>query len=155
MIPKENENKIIAIVENILDEMDMRLYDIHFNHVSLMIRIFIDRESGSITIADCKKVSQKIMTIIERDEALPGSYALEVSSPGVERQLKRPDHFEWAVGKMIEVSAGKAKIRGYLRDSRPKGIVIATDDGEQFIEFVTIIKAKVVEDLVYDKRRRK
>jgi ribosome maturation factor RimP len=153
MIPRQIEQQITAVVEDVLDELDMRLYDIHFNHVSMMLRIFIDRESGGITIADCKKASQKIMNALDRDEELPGSYALEVSSPGIERQLTQPKHFEWAVGKLIEVSAGKEKIRGFLRDSRQKGIVIATDDGEQFIEFISIVKAKVVEDLVYGKRR--
>ena len=153
MIPRQIEQKITAVVENVLDELDMRLYDIHFNHVSMMLRIFIDRGSGSITIADCKKASQKIMSALDRDEELPGSYALEVSSPGIERHLKQPKHFEWAVGKLIEVSVEKEKIRGFLRDSRLKGIVIATDNGEQFIEFISIVKAKVVEDLVYGKRR--
>ena len=153
MIPKQIEQRISAAVEDVLDELDMRLYDIQFNHVSMMIRIFIDRGSGSVTIADCKKVSKKIMSVLDRDEELPGSYALEVSSPGIERQLKHPKHFEWAVGNMIEVSVGKKKIRGFLRDSRPRGIVVATDGGEQFIEFISIVKAKVVEDLVYGKRR--
>jgi ribosome maturation factor RimP len=153
MIPKEIESKIITVVENVLDELDMRLYDIQFNHVTLMIRIFIDRESGDVTINDCKRVSQKLMSTIARDEELPDSYALEVSSPGIGRHLKRPDHYEWAVGKMIEVNVGKEQIRGFLRDSRPTGIVVATDNGEQFIEFVAIVKAKVVEDLAYGKRR--
>jgi len=153
MIHKENEPKIIDIVQDVLDEMGMRLYDIQFNHVTMMIRVFIDQEAGSITITDCKRVNQKILSALAGDEGIRSVYSLEVSSPGIERQLKRPDHYEWAVGKMIEVSVGKDKIRGYLRDSRPKGIVMATDSGEQFIEFISIVKAKVVEDLAYGKRR--
>lgn len=150
---KDREQQITEIVKEVLDELGLRLYDIHFNHITMMIRVFIDRECGSITIADCKKVNQKVLSALDRDEAMRAVYSLEVSSPGIERQLKRPEHFEWAVGKMIELSVGKEKIRGYLRDAGPDGIVVATDSGEQFIEFVSIMKANVVEEVAYGKRR--
>jgi ribosome maturation factor RimP len=149
----QNEQQVISTIHGVLDSLNMRLYDIHFNHVAKMIRIFIDRESGSITIADCKKANQLIMSVLDQTEGIRASYSLEVSSPGIERSLKRPEHFAWAVGKTIYVYTGKDKIKGYLRDTHPDGIVVATQDGEQFIRFNAIVKANVVEDLVYDKRR--
>jgi ribosome maturation factor RimP len=151
MIDRKNEEHVIEIVQRVLDELDMRLYDIQFNHVNMTIRIFIDRESGSVTIADCKKANQMIMSALNDTANVPRSYSLEVSSPGVERPLKRPEHFMWAVGKTIEVDIDKSKVRGYLRDTRPRGIVVATEEGEQFIDYGSIVKAKVVEDLVYGK----
>lgn len=149
----QNEQQVISTIQGVLDPLDMRLYDIHFNHVAKMIRVFIDRESGSITIADCKKANQSIMSALDQIEGIRASYSLEVSSPGIGRPLKRPEHFTWAVGKTIYVDAGKDKIKGYLRETHPDGIVVATQDGEQFIRFNTIVKANVVEDLAYDRRR--
>lgn len=149
----QNEQQVIGTIQSVLDSLNMRLYDIQFNHVTRMIRIFIDRESGSVTIADCRKANQLIMSTLVQTEGIGATYSLEVSSPGIERQLKRPEHFAWAVGKTIYVDTGKGKIKGYLRDTHPDGVVVATQDGEQFVQFNTIVKANVVEDLVYGKRK--
>jgi ribosome maturation factor RimP len=149
----QNEQQVIEIIQDILDTLGMRLYDIRFNHVANMIRIFIDRASGSITIADCKKANQLIMNALNHTEGVGSLYSLEVSSPGIERPLKRHEHFLWAVGKTIYVDAGEYKIQGYLRDTHPDGIIVATGDGEKFINYRTIVKANVVEDQVYGKRR--
>jgi len=83
--------KISNIIKNILDDLGLRLYDVHFNQVSKTLRVFIDRKDGVITVTDCKKVSTIISKEIDEEEIMTFPYTLEVSSPGIERPLKRPD----------------------------------------------------------------
>ncbi len=145
--------KISTIIENTLDDLGLRLYDLHFNHVSKTLRVFIDRKDGVITVTDCKKVSNIISKEIDEEEIMAFSYTLEVSSPGIERPLKRPEHYLWAMGKLVEIDTRDKKIRGYIRHTERDGVIVATDHGENVISYASIVNAKVVGDVEYDKRR--
>jgi ribosome maturation factor RimP len=57
-----------------------------------LLRLFIDREP-SVTLADCELVSQQIGAFLDVEDPLPGRYVLEVSSPGLDRRLRTPEHF--------------------------------------------------------------
>ncbi len=148
----KNLDKISQEIKDILEEMGLRLYDLHFNEVSKTLRVFIDRAEGAVTVADCRKVSTMISERFRSADFIPYSYTLEVSSPGIERPLKRPEHFLWAIGKMIEIECKGNKLRGYLRKTDGRGIVIASEQGEQSMPYKKIDKAKVVEELAYDRR---
>jgi len=145
--------KISNIIKNILDDLGLRLYDVHFNQVSKTLRVFIDRKDGVITVTDCKKVSTIISKEIDEEEIMTFPYTLEVSSPGIERPLKRPEHYLWAMGKLVEIDTGDKKIKGYIRNTEEDGVIVATDRGENVISYASIVKAKVVEDVEYGKRR--
>ena len=68
-----------------------------------LLRIYIDKPQG-VSHADCELISQNVGTILDVEDVIPGdSYTLEVSSPGVERKLKKPQDFERFVGKKIKV----------------------------------------------------
>ena len=146
-------DRVTSIVQNILDNFGMRLYDLQCNEVSHIIRVFIDRKEGGITVKDCKNVSPIISKALDEAEVVTYTYTLEVSSPGIDRHLKHPEHYQWAVGKLIELDVGSKKIKGYLRSTAQDGIVIATDQGENHIPYTSIVKAKVAEELEYGKRR--
>lgn len=149
----EHMERITEIVSDVLDRFGFRLYDLHFNDVTRLLRVFIDKEEGGITIQDCKNVSRHILRALDSDDIFEGQYTLEVSSPGVERVLKRKEHYVWAIGKFIEVDCGAKKLRGYLRHAHSSHIIVATDLGENTIPYKSIVKAKVVEELEYGKRR--
>ncbi len=146
-------DKISSIIRNVLDDLGLRFYDMHFNKVSKMLRVFIDRDKGAITVEDCRKVSKLISRKIDSDQIIIFPYTLEVSSPGIERSLKRPEHYQWAAGKLVEIDVGERKIKGYIRDTEKDGVIVATDVGENLVPYSSIVKAKVVEDLEYGKRR--
>jgi ribosome maturation factor RimP len=148
-----DEKEVAKEIQNIINEEGYRFYDMHYNKVSQILRVFIDRANGDITVSDCKKVSNSIRKKIADTDLLLGEFALEVSSPGVERSLKRPEHYEWAKGKLIELDIGTKKIRGYIRDIKKKGVVIASEHSEDLIPYASIEKAKVVEEIQYGKRR--
>lgn len=144
---------ITELIRGILDDLHLRLYDITYNEVSRTLRVFIDREGDSVSIADCQKVSTQIGRALDSSDAVIGSYVLEVSSPGVDRSLKHVDHYKWAIGKLVEIDLKDKKIKGYLRSADDQGITVATDKGEHGVAYASIIKGRVLEELEYDKRR--
>src|SRR5258705_14007763 len=84
-----------------------------------VVRISLDRPTG-VTIADCAYWNKKIGRYLEAENVVPGSYVLEVGSPGIERSLSRPEHFARFVGGSVEVKLhdlhqGRRTFRGELR----------------------------------------
>jgi ribosome maturation factor RimP len=67
-----------------------------------LLRIFIDKPAG-VTHADCELVSQQVGTILDVEDVVPGQYTLEVSSPGVERKLLKPQDYERFQGKKAKI----------------------------------------------------
>ncbi|HYY70436.1 MAG TPA: ribosome maturation factor RimP, partial [Terriglobales bacterium] len=69
-----------------------------------MLRVFIDK-AGGVTHADCEAVSRELGTILDVEDAVPGgSYTLEVSSPGLDRKLNRPEDFARFVGRRVKLT---------------------------------------------------
>jgi ribosome maturation factor RimP len=68
-----------------------------------MLRIFIDKAAG-VTHEDCVSVSREVSTILDVEDAIPGSYTLEVSSPGLDRKLFRPKDYERFTGSLIKLT---------------------------------------------------
>ena len=73
-------------------------------------------------------------------------YTLEVSSPGVERILKKPEHYAWAIGNVVEIDTGQEKIKGYLRGTKKNGVIVASGKDERTIPYASIKRANVVEE---------
>lgn len=146
-------SKIETLVKKIIEPMNFRFYDIQFNDVSKTLRIFIDHEQSAVTIKDCEKISNAISEEMDRENLIDFHYTLEVSSPGIERHLKRPQHFQWARGKKAEILLKDQRIIGYIRDADEDSVTIAQDLKEIVIQFPKIIKAKIIEELNYGKRR--
>ncbi len=145
--------KIESVLKEIVEPMDFRIYDLQFNEVSRTLKIFIDREQGSVTIKDCEKVSSALSDILDNSDIIDFQYTLEVSSPGIERHLTRPEHFQWARGKMAVITLKNKKIKGYIRAADEHAVRIAQGAEEMVIKFDEIIKAKVTEEIDYGKRR--
>lgn len=101
----EIEYKVKELVEPILDEMGLELYDVNFHLAGKrsILRIFIDRVDGNVTIDDCAKVSQELSAILDVEDPIPTSYVLEVSSPGATRRLKNEHDFKRSIGKTVLV----------------------------------------------------
>jgi ribosome maturation factor RimP len=143
---------ITQTVKGILQDRDLRLYDLDFNEVAKILRVYIDKEGG-VTISDCQRISSALSQELDKLDLINYKYTLEVSSPGINRLLKRPEHYRWALGKQVEIDLAAEKIKGYLRDVDENGILVASPAGERTIPFPAISKAKVMEEIQYDKRR--
>jgi ribosome maturation factor RimP len=97
--------KIREIAERVAGREGMEIVDVQLlgGGASRVLRIVIDKPQG-VSHADCEFISQNVGTILDVEDAVPGgSYTLEVSSPGVERRLSRPQEFERFSGRKIKV----------------------------------------------------
>lgn len=143
--------KISEVIKEVIHNMGMRYYDLEYNTVSRTLRVYIDKEKGGVTIQDCQKASNALSRALDSSEMLDIRYTLEVSSPGIERMLKRPEHFVWALGNPVEIDTDAERMRGYLRNASEAGIVIAIGTDERTIPYGSIKKARVIEETRHDK----
>ena len=106
---EEYEIKTEQLLEPILKEFQFELYDVEFvkEAGTFYLRAFIDKEDG-ITINDCEMVSRRLSDLLDQKDFIPDSYILEVSSPGLGRQLKKDKHLEKSIGEEVELKLFKA-----------------------------------------------
>jgi ribosome maturation factor RimP len=76
-------SEVVELIKHIVDEFELRFYDLYFNEVNNSFRIFIDREDGTVSVDDCKKVSKSIARALDQSDLVTFAYILEVSSPGI------------------------------------------------------------------------
>lgn len=98
------EAKVTTLISPILEGLGVDLYCVHIPNVKGrgLVRVFIEKEGG-ITIEDCQRVSREIEAIFDVEDPMPGPYTLEVSSPGLDRPLMKPDDFKKVVGQSAQV----------------------------------------------------
>ncbi len=116
------------------------------------LRVFIDK-MGGVTIDDCADVSQALNALLDKHDPVEENYILEVSSPGVERPLKKPEHFVRFKGKLAQIKLyfpidGNKLIEGNIVDYRDGDVIVALRDGKDNIEipFDKIASAKLLFD---------
>lgn len=134
----------------VLRENNIELVDIEFvkENSNYFLRIYIDKSSG-ITVDDCQKVSEYIGKKLDEVDPINVSYYLEVSSPGLDRPLKRERDLERSLGKDVDVSLykvlqGKKKFSGELVSFNEDIIKITDNDiGEMEIPRNNISKIKL------------
>ena len=87
-----------------IEELGYEVWDVEFvkEGSGWFLRVTIDSDDG-IDIDDCEKVSRAISPILDEVDPIEQNYTLEVSSPGLERTLRKPEHFESCIGEEIEV----------------------------------------------------
>ncbi len=111
--------KVKEMVEPIVKNMGYRLFDVEFkSERGWVLRVILDKEGG-ITLGDCEEVSKRISALLDVEDIIPVSYVLEVSSPGLTRELTKPSHFEFFQGRLIRIVLrepveGKRDMKGYI-----------------------------------------
>jgi len=127
-------NDVTGILEDILKEDSVYIYDIEFlkEGKSRILRIYIDRDETGIFIDDCDNISRKLSEELDKSNLIETAYSLEVSSPGVERKLSKPWHFEKVTGKKIELNLyapfeGQKTFIGTLKEYNDK--IVIEDEG--------------------------
>lgn len=145
---EEYEMKTEKLLEPILRELEFELYDVEFvkEAGTFYLRAFIDKEGG-ININDCETVSRRLSDLLDQKDFIPDAYILEVSSPGLGRQLKKDKHFEKSIGEEVEVKLFKAidkqkEFIGFL-DSFDAEKIVIVDENENTMEFERSNIAKV------------
>ena len=127
---------IMKILRPILDMEKLELYDLVVSVIpgSGFIRVFIDKEGG-VSVDDCALVSRHLGMELETMDVMVGKYNLEVSSPGLERELKREIDFKRALFHKVKVKlkekiGKKSALSGLLKEYDDKKIIIETEKGK-------------------------
>ena len=140
------ETMIWEVAEPIAKKADCSLYDVEFfkEGANWFLRVTIDKEGG-VSTDDCEKVSKPLSDWLDEKDPISQSYYLEVSSPGIDRKLTRPEHFESQLGKKVVVRLfaaldGQRQLEGILKEYQNGTIVLETNETT-----ITLEKAKVVD----------
>jgi len=144
--------EVTSLIEPILDEMEIELVDIEYLHEQgrWILRIYVD-EPGGITLDDCARVSREIGGLIEVKDIFHQEYVLEVSSPGLNRRLKKEQDFERAVGKNVKIRLftpleGQRSFRGSLQSFQDGILCLGVKDDLILLPFGDVEKANLVYD---------
>ena len=144
------EEKVEQLVKDPIEKLGYSLYDVEYvkEGKNYFLRIYIDKESG-IDLNDCEKVSNEINEILDRADYIKEQYYLEVSSPGIERKLRKDKHLEQNISKNVEIKLfkkdnnGKKEYTGKLKAFNQEEIIIETDK-EIAIERKNIAQIKTI-----------
>ena len=113
------EAEVENIVEELLENTALELVAVDYvKERDWYLRVFIDKEGG-VDLDDCQDLSRKLEELLDAQDLIKTSYILEVSSPGLDRELKKPRDFQREMGKDIDVSLfapldGKKVVTGPL-----------------------------------------
>ena len=145
--------RVTRMVAPLIGDLKLDLYDIEFRGGTL--RVTIDTPPGSpggVDIDTIALVTRMISRDFDHDDPMPGSYTLEVSSPGLERTLRTPEHFVREIGKDVafrlrDVVSGDRRVQGLLLSATESDCTIRLDDAaltERTIAYGQIDRAKTV-----------
>jgi len=166
--------KIEQLAEQVVAREGCKLYDLEFKGGAggRILRVYIDKEiPGGATLDDCANVSRGLNLLLDVEDVITGGpYSLEISTPGIERPLKRAWHFASAVGKKVwlkfdrnlEALGVKSKRYGahkqlteVLQACEETGIRLQLDDESILIPFSAIEKSHVVFEFGTEKGKKK
>jgi ribosome maturation factor RimP len=104
MTSQSTTEKIRHIAERILNSFGMELVDIEFKREGrlMVLRIFIDK-TGGVTLDDCADISRELSAVLDVEDIVPGNYNLEVSSPGLNRPLKKESDYNRYIGRLVKI----------------------------------------------------
>lgn len=138
------------VVEPLLSRLGFELVDTQVIGTgrARVLRLTVDR-LGGIDLEALSSASQAISPALESLSGLDGSYALEVSSPGLERVLQRPDEFQRFVGTVVSVKTrppidGSRRHRGLLTSADAEGIALEVDGSLRRLAYGDIAQARTV-----------
>ena len=141
---------VIELIEPGLLAKGLELVDVEFKKEgkNWVLRVFIDKEGG-VTLEDCQKISRLAGDLIEVEEVIEPPYTMEVSSPGLNRVLKKEKDFVKFSGKKICVQChaplnGRKKFTGMLKDFKNQSIHLEVDGQLQTISINRVAKANLV-----------
>lgn len=141
----DNTERMRILIAPLVAETDAHLYDLEFD--SGVLRVTVDSEGG-VDMGVIGSLTRSISRMIDEQDPIPGQFTLEVSSPGLERPLRTPEHFSRAIGEKVNVKA-RAGVDG---DRRFQATVVAVDadgvifDNERSLGFDQVERARTVFD---------
>jgi len=141
--------RVWEIAEPVAIQEGLEIVDVEFRRESrgMVLRLFLDQAGGGgVNLDELTRVSRQVGDLLDVHDAVPGRYTLEVSSPGIARRLRRPDHFLRYIGKRVRVRTvtpqdGRRVFVGNLEAVDTAGVQVSGFEGSHFIRFADIMQA--------------
>ena len=114
------------------------------------LQIMIDKTDGTdITVDDCAKVSRALSEVLDEKDPIADKYNLEVSSPGLDRPLTKPEHFKRFIGyeakiETDELIEGRKRFKGFIETMEQSDVLLQSENVHYRIPYEAICKAKLV-----------
>jgi ribosome maturation factor RimP len=134
--------KVRAIAERVATGYGLEIFEVQFRREApgMVLRVQIDRpgsastEEDSVSVHDCANVSRELSALFDVEDVVPTAYTLEVSSPGLDRPLRRPDDYRRFAGRLAKVVMrervdGQGFFRGRIAGVEGQDVLIDADDG--------------------------
>jgi ribosome maturation factor RimP len=140
-------DRLRALIVPLVDDAGLELYDLDQSGPTLQVLV---SRPGGVDVDALSRLSRAISRTLDEHDPIPGKYLLEVSSPGLERPLRRPEHYQGAVDTEVTIKT----VAGTEGDRRVRGVLVAADDEsatvrladdhERRIEYRDIERARTV-----------
>lgn len=145
-------DEVRDLAEAVTRRKSLRLWDVELSGASgtSLVRVLVDADDG-VDLDTVAEVSEELSRALDLHDPLPGRYTLEVSSPGIERNLKSPEHFSLSVGRRVVVKTrtpiveGTHRIEGVLAAAEETSVRIAPDaDAPVTVPYEAVKSARTV-----------
>jgi ribosome maturation factor RimP len=130
---RELEQEIVPRIERELPGVDVLAVELA---TPSRFRVYVDHPSG-VDHALCERVTDVLRDYLR-------TYTVEVSSPGLDRPLRRPEHFEGVVGRRVRVRTTNQKLKGTVASAAGNFVALDTDRGERQIPYAEIVRANLI-----------
>lgn len=151
----EKQLEIEGVVQPVLRDHGLTLVDLEWRprRPRGVLRLYVDKPGG-VGIDDCQRVSREVGDVLDASALIEEAYDLEVSSPGLDRQLRTDREFRWAAGKRVRCwLAGGQEVRGRLLGIDGGQVVLEQDDGtEAKLDRASVTKARLDAEVPWSKR---
>jgi ribosome maturation factor RimP len=146
--------RVWELAAPLVNSEGMEIVDIEFRYEGSrggkVLRLYLDKEGGP-NVDDLSRVSHQLSELLDTQDVVPGTYTLEVSSPGINRPLKRREHFARFVGKRIRVRTrdsidGRRSFLGTLQEVLENQITLKQEGAQYQIPFAVIEKSNYEHD---------
>ena len=147
-------DQIEEVVMPVLRDHGLELVDIEWRprRPRGVLRLFVDKPGG-VGIRDCERVSREIGDVLDASAIIEASYDLEVSSPGLDRLLRKERELCWAVGKRVSCwLAGGREVRGRLVAVEPDRLVLEHDGERVELPRAGVTKARLEAEVPWPRR---
>ena len=151
MSENQVSQRIEALIAPVMTDLGLELYDLEYN--GGIVKITVDTPPGSpggIDVDQLSRCTRLISRELDHDDPVPGHYTLEVSSPGLERNLRLPRHFQREVGKtaavrLSDVLNGERRLTGVIESAGVETFLLRLANGEErVVPYDRIDRAKTV-----------
>jgi ribosome maturation factor RimP len=130
------EREISGVVEEALPGVEVLAVELSGPE---RMTVYVDRGGEPVDLALCERVTRVLSDYLRE-------YGVDVSSPGPERPLRKPEHFQRALGRQVKLKTDSRKLRGEVTHADEQRVTVAADDGEVDVRYDQIVRGNLIEE---------